>query len=154
MKIHCQYSELIDPKTLKTHKRNRNHHSQDQILRFAHIIEANGIRRPIRVSTLTNQVISGHGLLQACIFLELDKVPVSYQDYESEEAEYQDLIADNSLAMWSQLDYSEINSDIAELGPFDLDLLGIKNFKVEAAEKEKKERVCPHCGKDINKGVT
>jgi len=78
-------------------------------------------------------------------------VPVSYQDYDSEEAEYADLIADNALAMWSELDYSEMNADIAELGPFDLDMLGSKSFKVDVAEKETKERKCPHCGESLTK---
>lgn len=136
MKIHCQYSKLEDIRSLKKHPRNRNKHSQDQIIRFSKILEFNGIRRPIRVSQRSGYITSGHGLLEACQLLGLKEVPVSYQDYESEDAEYADLTADNALALWSQLDLSQINSDIAEIGPFDLDMLGIKNFKVDVAEKE------------------
>jgi hypothetical protein len=135
LNIHCQYSELVSPLKLKPNPRNRNKHSQDQIIRFANILSFNGIRRPIRVSKRSGFITSGHGLLQACQHLGLKEVPVSYQDYESEEAEYADLTADNALALWSRMDFSEINSDIGDLGPFDLEMLGIKNFKVDRSEK-------------------
>lgn len=90
----------------------------------------------------------------------MNKVPVNYQDYESEEQEYADLQSDNAIASWAELDLMAINVDLAELGPdFDIDFLGIKNFVLDMSEKsfdpsdmieaDKKHKVCPHCGEAL-----
>lgn len=50
MKIHCKHDELIDPKSLKNHPKNRNKHGQDQIDRLAELYKYHGIRHPIIVS--------------------------------------------------------------------------------------------------------
>ncbi|NDD53270.1 site-specific DNA-methyltransferase [bacterium] len=64
-------------------------------------------------------------------------MPVVYQDFDSEEAEYAFIQADNAIALWAELDLSGINADIADLGPdFDIDLLGIKNFEIDVADKD------------------
>ena len=66
----------------------------------------------------------------------MKEFPVVYQDFENEEAEYAFLQADNAIALWAELDFSGINSDIADLGPdFDIDMLGIKNFTIDVSEK-------------------
>jgi len=78
----------------------------------------------------------------AALKMGLKEVPVSYQDYESDEQEYADVQADNAIASWSELDLSGINLDIQDLGPdFDIDLLGIKNFTIDVAEKEGEDDV-------------
>ena len=70
-------------------------------------------------------------------------MPVNYQDYEDETQEYADLQADNAIASWAELDFSGINADLGDLGPdFDIDLLGIKNFEIDVADKE------PGCDED------
>jgi hypothetical protein len=136
MKIHCAYDELVEIEKLKPHPKNRNKHSKEQIERLAKIIEYQGIRRPLRVSKLTGLTTAGHGLLKALRTLGCSTVPVNYQDYENEDQEYADIIADNSIASWAELDFSSINLDIPELGPdFDIEVLGIKNFFLDASEK-------------------
>lgn len=150
MKIHCQYSELVDPKSLKGHPKNHNKHPQDQIIRLAKILEYQGWRFPIKVSNRSGCITSGHGRLQAAQFLGLKEVPVSYQDYDSEDQEYADVQSDNAIALWSELDLSSINSDIPDMSPdFDLDLLGIKNFTIDPEPKKKEEKSCPHCGEKL-----
>lgn len=63
-------------------------------------------------------------------------VPVNFQDYENEEQEYADSVADNAIALWSDLDLAGINIDLADLGPdFDIEFLGIKDFVLEPLEK-------------------
>jgi DNA modification methylase len=61
--------------------------------------------------------------------------PVDYQDYENEEQEYADLTADNAIASWSELDLSGINADIGDIGPFDLEFLGLRDFEVTVEDK-------------------
>lgn len=136
-KIHCLYDELVDPKTLKNHKDNRNKHPPEQIERLAKILEYQGWRYAIKVSKRTKSITSGHGRKLAALDRGWKLVPVVYQDYESEEQEYADVQADNAIALWAELDLPGINSDIGLLGPdFDIDLLGIKNFTMDVADKE------------------
>lgn len=137
IKIHCLYDELVDPKTLKNHKDNRNKHPPEQIERLAKILEYQGWRYAIKVSKQTKSITSGHGRKLAAFDRGWKLVPVVYQDYESEEQEYADVQADNAIALWAELDLPGINSDIGSLGPdFDIDMLGIKNFTVDVADKE------------------
>lgn len=144
IEIHCQYSELVDISELKPHPKNRNNHSEAQIDRLCEIIKYQGVRHPIKVSNLSGFISSGHGRLLAAKKLGMKRVPVSYQDYTDEAQEYADLIADNAIASWSELDLSGINSDIGDLGPdFEIDLLGIKDFVLEPTEK-----LDPQCDED------
>lgn len=62
--------------------------------------------------------------------------PVVYQGFDSDEAEYAFLVADNAIAEWAELDLGGVNSDLGDLGPdFDLELLGLKGFLLEPLEK-------------------
>lgn len=136
IKIHCAFDKMLPITELKPHHQNRNKHPSEQIDRLAKIIKYQGIRSPIKVSRRSNLITAGHGRLEAFRRLKLKEVPVNFQDYESDEQEYADLQSDNAVALWAELDLSGINTDIAELGPdFDIDLLGIKDFVLEPAEK-------------------
>ena len=135
IKIHCLYDELVDPRTLKNHKDNRNKHPPEQIERLAKILDYQGWRYAIKVSKQTKSITSGHGRKLAALDRGWKLVPVVYQDYESEEQEYADVQADNAIALWAELDLPGINSDIGLLGPdFDIDLLGINGFKIDPSE--------------------
>lgn len=136
MIIHCPHDRLVSVKELKAHPQNRNQHPKDQIERLAKILDYQGWRYPIKVSKRSGFITSGHGRLEAAKHLKLKEVPVSFQDYTDEAQEYADLQADNAIASWSELDLSAINTDIGDLGPdFDIDLLGIKDFVIEPADK-------------------
>lgn len=135
-KIHCKFDELLDPKKLKDHPKNRNKHGSDQIERLAELYKYHGIRHPIIVSTRSKCIVAGHGRKLAAIRAGI-KIPVVYQDFESDEAEYAFIQSDNAIALWSDLDISAINADLGDLGPdFNIDMLGIKDFTLDVAEKE------------------
>lgn len=143
MKVHCVCDELVSISDLKPHPKNRNNHSSEQIDRLAKILEYQGWRYPIKVSKRSGFITSGHGRLAAAKKLKWKQVPISRQDYESDEQEYADVQSDNAIASWAELDLSGINTDIADLGPeFDIDLLGIKDFELEPADK------IPQCDED------
>lgn len=136
MQIRCLYDKLVPISELKPHPKNRNSHPEDQIVRLAKILKYQGWRYPVKVSKQSGFITSGHGRLAAAILNKWDAVPVNYQDYENEDQEYADLIADNSVASWAELELAKINLDLADLGPdFDLDMLGIKDFKLDPADK-------------------
>ena len=137
MNIHCKYDELVGPKSLKDHPKNRNKHSGEQIERLAKLYAYHGIRHPIIVSKRSGAIVAGHGRKAAAIKAKIKEMPVVYQEFDSEEAEYAFIQADNAIALWAELDLSGINQDIGGLGPdFDLDLLGIKGFEIEVADKD------------------
>lgn len=137
IKIHCKYDELLDPKKLKNHPKNRNKHGQDQIERLSELYKYHGIRHPVIVSNLSKCIVAGHGRKLAAIRAGVDKMPVVYQDFESSEAEYAFIQADNAIALWAELDLSGINSDLADLGPdFDINMLGIQDFTLDMSDKE------------------
>lgn len=137
MKIRCEYKKLVPLKELKPHPKNRNKHGDDQVSRLAQIFEYQGIRHPIIVSNLSGFIVAGHGRLAAATKLKFKEFPVDYQDFDSEESEYAFLVSDNAVALWAELDFSGINADLGDLGPdFDIDLLGIKNFTIDVADKE------------------
>lgn len=143
IKIRCAYTKMVPISELKPHPKNRNSHPEEQIARLARIFEYQGIRHPIKVSNLSGLITAGHGRLSAARKLRMTEFPVDYQDYESDEQEYADLQADNAIALWSELDFSAINADLVDLGPdFDIDLLGIKGFEIDVADKE------PGCDED------
>lgn len=136
MKIHCVHSELVPVETLKPHPKNRNVHPPEQIERLAKILAYQGVRAPIVVSNLSKCMVKGHGTLMAIKKNGWTQAPVVYQDFEDEAQEYAFVQSDNAVASWAELDLSGINSDLGELGPeFDVDLLGIKDFEIEVADK-------------------
>lgn len=160
-KIHCKYDELLNPKDLKNHPKNRNKHGQDQIERLSELYKYHGIRHPIIVSNLSKCIVAGHGRKLAAIRAGIKEMPVVYQDFDSSEAEYAFIQSDNAIALWAELDLAGINEDIGDLGPdFDINMLGIQDFTVDVADKEVKntgseldlesfdnfQHQCPKCG--------
>lgn len=143
MIVHCKYDKMIPVNELISHPKNRNDHSKDQIERLAKILSYQGLRAPIVVSTLTGFIVKGHGTLEAIKKNKWPDAPVVLQDFETSDQEYAFLTSDNAIASWSELDLSGINTDIGDLGPdFNIDMLGIKDFVLELAEK------IPQCDED------
>lgn len=130
MKVHCLFDKMVSTSELKEHPDNSNDHSKEQIERLAKILEYQGWRYPIKVSKLSGFITSGHGRLAAARLLKLSQVPVNYQGYESKEQEMADLVSDNSIAAWAELDLVKINDIFKDMPNFDIDLLGIKDFSI------------------------
>lgn len=136
IKIHCLYTELIDPAALMNHPKNRNKHGQDQIERLAELFQYHGIRHPIIVSNRTKCIVAGHGRKLAAIRAGIKKYPVVYQDFKNDEAEYAFIQADNAIALWAEMDMAGINTDLQDLGPdFDINMLGLEGFTLDVSDK-------------------
>lgn len=136
VEIRCAHDEIVGIETLKPHPRNPNRHSEAQIERLSKIIQYQGIRRPVRVSRLSGYISAGHGLVLAAKKIGLKNLPVNFQDYEDEDQEIADIIADNAIASWAELDLGVINLEVPNFDPsFDIDFLGIKDFVIEPADK-------------------
>lgn len=138
MIIRCQYDKLVPIKELKAkfHPKNRNKHPQEQINRLIKILKYQGTRSPARISKRSGLMTAGHGRVLAAEKAGWTSYPVNFQEYENEDMEIADLTADNAIASWSELDLAGINLDVGDLGPnFDIDLLGIRDFKIDVSEK-------------------
>ena len=87
------------------------------------IIKEQGWRAPITVSKRSGYIVKGHGRLEAAFMVDSAVVPVEYQDYESKEAEHADMIADNKIAEFSEMDDAQLQELLDEMKDTDFDLL-------------------------------
>lgn len=131
VKVRCLFDKMVPVSELKPHALNRNDHPDSQIDQLAKIIQFQGWRHPIIVSKLTGFIVAGHGRLAAAKRLNLTEVPVSFQEFNDSDQEYIFLQSDNAIALQAELDLSQIQLDLKDIGPFDIDLLGIKDFKFD-----------------------
>ena len=130
-KIYCAHTDVVATDSLIENPRNPNRHPEDQIIALAKIIRHQGWRNPIVVSRRSGFVVKGHGRLLAARMLGLENVPVDYQDYENEAAEWADMVADNKIAELSNMDEDELNAIIRELdGQIDLELTGFQTSEI------------------------
>lgn len=143
MLVHCAHDALLPLSSLKPSPNNTNKHSPEQIKQLAKILNYQGWRSPVVVSKLSGNIVAGHGRVMAAQSLGWTEAPVNYQDFEDEDAERAHLTADNAIGHQSELDFAMINHEIQFFSPdFDLELLGIKDFKLDVAEK------IPQCDED------
>ncbi|NLH01169.1 MAG: ParB N-terminal domain-containing protein [Clostridiales bacterium] len=74
--VFCAFDKLVEIDDLKPNPKNPNQHPQEQIALLAHIIQEQGWRAPVTVSTLSGFVVRGHGRLMAAKLAGCEKVPV------------------------------------------------------------------------------
>jgi hypothetical protein len=124
--VFCAHDKLVDPAGLVPNPRNPNQHPASQIEILSRVIATQGWRSPIVVSKRSGFVVKGHGRLAAALKLGVKLVPVDSQEYETEGAEWADLIADNRIAELSDTNHDELKKLMLELreNDFDLDLTG------------------------------
>ena len=130
MKVQCAYSELIKIENIKPHPRNPNTHPQKQIELLAKIIAETGWRSPVVVSNRSGFVVKGHGRLAAALYAGFEFVPVDLQDYDSEEQELSDLVADNRIAELSEMNTDLLDGILLDLhgDEFDMELAGFSDW--------------------------
>lgn len=122
IQVYCSHSELVDLVALVANPRNPNTHPKKQVELLAKIIKNQGWRNPIVVSKRSGFVVKGHCRLEAAKLLGCDKVPVDYQDYANEAAEWADMIADNRVAELAEQDEDVMKQLLEELSTTELDL--------------------------------
>ena len=106
--VKCSYKKLMPVDAIQPNPDNPNRHPQFQVELLAEIIKDAGWRAPVTISNRSGLVVRGHGRLMAARLLELDKVPVEYQDYQTEADEMGDLVGDNKIQEFSYLDPGKV----------------------------------------------
>ena len=78
--VYCSHDRIMPLEELKPHPKNPNRHPASQVELLAKVIEAQGWRQPVKVSTRSGYIVSGHGRYEAARLLRCP-VPVDLQDY-------------------------------------------------------------------------
>lgn len=125
-KVYCKYTRMVKTGELKPNPRNPNRHPQNQIELLAKIINKQGWRAPITVSTRSGFVVRGHGRLQAAMMLGWKRCPVDFQNYDNDSSEKADMVADNRLSELSSMNIYDLQDLLKEVKSedFDIDLTG------------------------------
>jgi ParB-like chromosome segregation protein Spo0J len=87
--------------------------------------------------------VKGHGRLHAARLLQVEGIPIEYQDYATEAEEYADLIADNRIAELAEPDEEMLAELLTDdmFADFDLDLTGFDALSLDDMLKENDEPV-------------
>ena len=138
LEIRSKEIELVPLNLLIPYEKNMHKHSDEQIERLCHLIRYQGFRDPLIVQKGTNIIAAGHGRWLAAKKLEMEKVPVVYQEFESEEQFYAFVVSHNAIGKndWAQLDLAQINVDLEQLGPeLNIEMFGLKEFTIEPMDR-------------------
>ena len=117
--------EYLPLEAVHADPRNPRLHSKRQIRQIARSIEAFGFNVPVLIDR-NNQVIAGHGRLDACRLLCQEEVPTIRLDHLTPAQARAFMIADNKLATLSDWDDDLLGQCLKELSELDLD------FSIEA----------------------
>jgi ParB-like chromosome segregation protein Spo0J len=148
-KIECAFDEMVSVHKLVANPKNPNKHPDRQIELLAKIIDYQGQRSPIVVSSRSGFIVKGHGRLAAIQKLGWKVAAVDYQHYEDEAQEFADMIADNKIAELAEHDDEMFKLEALNLqldvSGFDLDLLGVpdlilKNIEYDLDENPESEK--------------
>lgn len=133
IKVNCAFDKMVKVTDLKPNPKNPNKHPDKQIDLLVKIIQYQGWRNPIVISNRSGFIVKGHARRLAAIKLNTAEVPVDFQDYDSDEMELLDLVADNQIAELAEWNNSTLKDVLQEIdtGELDMDLSGFKEEEIE-----------------------
>jgi hypothetical protein len=133
--VFCAHTRMAAICELRPQPVNPNKHPKEQVALLAKIINGNGWRNPIVVSTRSGYITKGHGRLEAAKLLGVECAPVDDQEYASEALELADVLADNRIAELSETDGAVLKDFLINLDSltedFDMDLTGFDAMELE-----------------------
>ncbi|MBI1394026.1 MAG: DNA methylase N-4 [Alphaproteobacteria bacterium] len=120
------------PQALRAFARNARTHSNKQIRQIADSIERFGFNNPVLISD-DDEIIAGHGRVEAAKLLGLETVPTLKLSHLSEAERRAYVIADNKLALnagWDQETLAIEFEALIDLG-FDVELTGFSTAEID-----------------------
>lgn len=157
---------MMNIEDINEYENNAKQHPEWQIEQIANSIKEFGFNDPIAINE-DNQIIEGHGRYLASKLLGINEVPCIVLTGLTEEQERAYIIAHNKLTLNTDFDLDKLQYELNALKVenFDLSLTGFEEYEIEALqqkaedldlsefisdeEKEKKIKVCPHCGAEL-----
>jgi len=128
--------EIIEKKinALRPYQNNQKIHTEKQIQQIANSINEFGFKQPL-VITKDNEIIIGHGRLEAAKILGMAEVPCIVAD-DLSEAQIKALrIADNKLNMDTGFDEDLLQLELKELEGLEFDFSDIMDFEVDEVDE-------------------
>lgn len=125
------------------HPQNPNKHSDKQIELLAKILNYQGWRHPLVVSTLSGHLVAGHARLAAAKLNGWTEVPVDMQKFDDKSQEIAFLISDNKISELAEHDDEMMVSLIKELelpDGFELDLFGVEDLLLHSLDENVDEK--------------
>ena len=114
-------AECLAVNALKPNPQNARTHSKKQVQQIADSIKAFGFNNPVLIDT-DNNIIAGHGRVEAAKLLKLEDVPVLRIEHMSDEQKRAYVIADNQLALNAGWDEAILAGEFEALMEFDFDI--------------------------------
>ena len=150
--------EYVKPSALHEYKNNAREHHDADVNAIAASIKEFGFNDPIGV--WQDEIVEGHGRLLAAIQLGLKKVPIIRLDSLTDEQRRAYALAHNKTAELSNWNFDVLDSELKELGDFDMAQFGFneeefdnesdlkmqQEIDVEKDGKQERECECPACG--------
>ena len=151
----------IDVNVITDYKNNARIHSKEQIEQIAESIKAFGFNNPVLIDK-KNNIIAGHGRVEAAKKLNMQKVPTIKIEHLSEKEKKAYILADNKLAEMSYWNYDILESELSEIQElnFDIKTIGFEPNELKQLEKNKEkvgvkeidldafkefQHICPRC---------
>lgn len=146
----------VDVENIKGYENNAKRHPQEQIEQIKKSIELYGMNDPIALWK-NNEIIEGHGRLQACIELGMKQVPCFFLNNLTDKERREYMLVHNQTTMNSGWDFEKLEAELDELDfdgfdfgfqATDFDETDLDDLFTDSEEKEKepKKIQCPHCG--------
>lgn len=126
--------ETVNISELKAYSQNPKNHPEKQIQQIAASIKEFNFNVPILIDE-TNEIIAGHGRLEAAKILQLDKVPVIRLSHLSEAQKRAYRLADNKIAENGGWNADLLRLEISELeqicNDFDITITGFEDVEID-----------------------
>jgi DNA modification methylase len=141
MKQNSPYNiELLSPAALRPYPGNPRTHSSKQIKQIARSIEQFGFTNPVLISDI-NEIIAGHGRVEAAKLLDLQAVPTVRLAHLSPAQRRAYVLADNKLALNAGWDREMLAIELQALVDLDfsMDAIGFELAEVDIVLEEAHE---------------
>lgn len=135
--------EYIEIEKLKPYGRNNKKHADFDVGEIAKSIEKYGMNDPIGIWK-DNQIIEGHGRLEACKKLGIEKVPCIRLDHLTDKQRREYAILHNKTAELAEYDFDNLAAELPDLdfSDFDFDFgVGVDDSDAENEQSEYKQRM-------------
>ena len=121
--------------SLIAYANNSRTHDESQVNQIAASIKEFGFNNPVLIDE-SNGIIAGHGRVLAANVLGLKEVPTISLPHLSDAQKKAYIIADNSLALNAEWNWSLLDAEIAALEEldFDISLLGLETNDVDGVD--------------------
>jgi len=135
--------EYLDVKDLKPYDRNARKHQDEDVAAIVNSIKEFGFSDPIGVWGADNEIVEGHGRLEAAKKLKMDKVPVIHLDHLTDEQRRAYALAHNKTAELSSWLDDVLSDELDNIFDIDMSEFGFDLDSIVENEPEIQEDEAP-----------